>query len=121
MKIGIEKENGEVDDYEIDGEIINGLYITLEFDKVNENCKNFEIQLETPEDGTVANKLSKRNNLCIVTLKIDNENQVQYLIGDDMDLIELNSIPENQMPIEFKELITEAYGLTQKNMLSDFL
>ncbi|RKE89427.1 hypothetical protein [Ichthyenterobacterium magnum] len=121
MEIGIERDNGKVVGYKIDGEIINGLYITLEFDKVSDNCKNFGIQLETPKDGTIAQKLSKRDNLCIVTLKIDKENQVQYLVGNDMSLIELNSMPENQMPAEFRNMITQAYEMTQKNRLSDFL
>tara|TARA_R110002049_G_scaffold250486_2_gene424845 strand:- start:496 stop:864 length:369 start_codon:yes stop_codon:yes gene_type:complete len=121
MEIGIERDNGKVVGYKIDGEIINGLYITLEFDKVNENCSNFGIQIETPKDGIIAQKLSKRDNLCIVTLKIDKENQVQYLVGNDMSLIELNSMPEDQMPAEFRNMITQAYEMTQKNKLSDFL
>lgn len=121
MEIGIERDNGKVIGYKIDGEIINGLYITLEFDKVTDNCVNFGIQVETPKDGIIAQKLSKRDNLCIVTLKIDKENQVQYLVGNDMSLIELNSMPENQMPAEFRNMITQAYEMTQKNKLSDFL
>ncbi|WP_100616407.1 hypothetical protein [Confluentibacter citreus] len=121
MEIGIEKDNGKVIGYKIDGEIINGLYITLEFDKVTENCTNFGIQVEIPKDGIIAQKLSKRNNLCIVTLIIDKENQVQYLVGNDMNLTELNSMPENHMPSEFRNIIAQAYEMTQNNKLSDFL
>ena len=121
MEIGIERDNGKVVGYKIDGEIINELQITIEFDKVNENCSNFGIQIETPKDGIIAQKLSKRGNLCVVTLKIDKENQVQYLVGNDMSLIELNSMPEDQMPAEFRNMITQAYEMTQKNKLSDFL
>jgi hypothetical protein len=43
------------------------------------------------------------------------------LVGNDMSLIELNSMPENQMPAEFRNMITQAYEMTQKNKLSDFL
>jgi len=121
MEVGIQRDNGKVVGYKIDGEIINGLYITLEFDKVNDNCKNFGIQIENPKDGMVAQKLSKRDDLCIVTMRFDKENQVQYLVGNDMNLIELNCLPEEQMPTDFRNSISQAYEMTQKNKLSDFL
>ena len=121
MKIGIETDNGKVTGYEIDGEIINGLYQTIDFKKVEDNCKNFGIEIETPKDGVIASKLSKRENLCIITLKVDKENQVQYLVGNDMNLIELNCIPSEQMPSDLREVITQGYELTRKNTLRDFL
>lgn len=121
MEVGIERDNGKVVGYKIDNEIINGLYITLEFDKVNDNCTNFGIHIENPKDGMVAQKLSKRDNLCIVTMRFDKENQVQYLVGNDMNLIELNCLPEEQMPTDFRNSISQAYEMTQKSKLSDFL
>ena len=38
-----------------------------------------------------------------------------------MSLIELNSMQEDQMPAEFRNMITQAYEITQKNRLSDSL
>jgi hypothetical protein len=114
MTIGIETGNGKVIRYEIDEEVINGLYQTLDFKKVGDNCKNFDIEIDTPKDGVIASKLSKRENLCIITMKIDEENQVQYLVGNNMSLIELNRIPSNKMSSELRDIITQGYELTKK-------
>lgn len=54
-------------------------------------------------------------------MKFDEKNQVQFLVGNDLNLIELNSIPTEQMPTDLKEMITHAYELTQKNTLKDFM
>jgi len=121
MEIGIERDNGKIANYKVDGEIINGLYQTIDFKKVEDNCKNFGIEIETPKDGVIASKLSKREKLCIVTFKIDKENQVQYLVGNDMNLIELNCIPSEQMPSDLREVITQGYELTQIKTLGDLL
>lgn len=121
LKIGIERDNGKIIGYRIDGEVINGLYITLDIEKINENCENFEIEIGNPKKGVIRHKLSKRDNLCILTIRFDKENQVQYLVGNDMDLIELNCIPEDNLPSDIKEMINEAFEISKKNRLSDFL
>ena len=121
MEIGIERDNGKHVGYKIDGEIINGLYQTIEIEKITDNCTNFDIKVDNPKDGMVASKMSKRDNLCILTMKFDKENQVQFLVGNDLNLIELNSIPTEQMPTDLREMITQAYELTQKNTLKDFM
>ena len=121
MEIGIERDNGKYVGYKIDGEIINGLYQTVELDKIADNCKNFDIKVEKPKNGIVASKMSKRDNLCILTMKFDEKNQVQFLVGNDLNLIELNCIPTEQMPTDLREMITQAYELTQKNTLKDFM
>ncbi|WNH13047.1 hypothetical protein [Thalassobellus suaedae] len=121
MEIGIERDNGKYVGYKIDGEIINGLYQTVELDKIADNCKNFDIKVEKPKNGMVASKMSKRDNLCILTMKFDKENQVQFLVGNDLNLIELNCIPTEQMPTDLRKMIIQAYELTQKNTLKDFM
>ena len=121
MEIGIERDNGKYVGYKIDGEIINGLYQTVELDKIADNCKNFDIKVEKPKNGMVASKMLKRDNLCILTIKFDEKNQVQFLVGNDLNLIELNCIPTEQMPTDLREMITQAYELTQKNTLRDFM
>ena len=121
MEIRIERDNGKYVGYKIDGEIINGLYQTVELDKIADNCKNFDIKVENPKNGMVASKMSKRDNLCILTMKFDEGNQVQFLVGNDLNLIELNCIPTEQMPTDLREVIIQAYELTQKNTLKDFI
>ena len=121
MEIGIERDNGKFVGYKIDGEIINGLYQTVDNEKIIANCKNFDIHVENPKENSIKTKMSKRDNLCIVTIKFDENNQVQYLVGNVLDLIELNSIPADHMPTDLRERITEAYELTQKRTLGDLL
>ncbi|MBO0324049.1 hypothetical protein J0X14_17200 [Muricauda sp. CAU 1633] len=108
MTIGIKEESGKTIGYEIDGEIINGLYQTIELDKIKENCQKFEINVEIPTDGKVATHISKQGNLCIVTCVFDTKNQVQFLIGNDMSIEEFQN---ESIPGDFKKLITQAYEL----------
>ena len=119
--IGIEGDNGNIIDYLIDGIVIDGLYFTTDFKKVTANCKNFDIEIEQPKsENIVSTKVSKRDNISILTLKFDSENQAQYLIGNDMKPNKLYSIPENELSTDFKDMIMQAYNMTQMNRLSDF-
>ncbi len=119
--IGIEGDNGNIIDYLIDGIVIDGLYFTTDFKKVTANCKNFDIEIDQPKsENIVSTKVSKRDNISILTLKFDSENQAQYLIGNDMKPNKLYSIPENELSTDFKDMIMQAYNMTQMNRLSDF-
>jgi hypothetical protein len=119
--IGIEGDNGNIIDYLIDGIVIDGLYFTADFKRVTANCKNFDIEIEEPKsENIVSTKVSKRDNISILTLKFDSENQVQYLIGNDMKPNKLCSIPEEELSTDFKDMIMQAYNMTQMNRLSDF-
>lgn len=59
MEIGIEKDSGKYIGYKIDGEIINGLYQTLDSEKIADNCKNFDIKIDNPKNGAIATKCPK--------------------------------------------------------------
>lgn len=113
MEIGIETNKGQIEGYKIDGEIIDGLYSTTNTGKVNSNCKVFGIQIEAPNEGAITYNFSKMNNLCVLTMKIDEENIIQYLIGVDMSLPELNHIPDNEMPHDLRNKIIEAHSLAK--------
>lgn len=117
-KIGIERDNGELIDFNIDMEVINGLYTTLDKNKVDENIKNFNIQIEALEND-VATKMSKNDDVVIITTLIDNENKFQYLVGKDMNLNELEK--SNEIPLELKPLIKDAHDLSKKRTLNDLL
>ncbi len=84
MEIGIERDNGKYIGHKIEGEIINGLYQTVETKKIGDNCKNFDIHLVDPAEGRVTSKLSKRDKLCILPIKYDKINHVQFLVGNDL-------------------------------------
>lgn len=111
FQIGIERESGGVVSYKIDAVIINGLYLTFDFDKVNENCSNFDIETEIPDLDRIFTTFSKREELVILTLILDEENQVQYLIGNDLNLGELSHISEDELPQNFKKLILNGFSM----------
>jgi predicted transcriptional regulator len=118
LQIGIERDNKQVVGYNINSEIINGLYSTTEKLKVEENIKNFDIIIEKQED-IVATKMSKRDNVVIITILIDDENKSQYLIGKDLNLDEFKNL--NEFPSQLKPLILEAYNLTKVTSINDLL
>lgn len=114
LQIGLSDDNGEIKGYRIDSEIIEGLYITVTPDKIKRNCKEFDVVLQG--EGS---KISKRNNVSIFTLEIDEENQLQYLVGEDMDVKKLKSLDNKQLPEELKSGILHAFELTKINRLGD--
>jgi len=118
LKIGLEKDNGSISGYNIDTEIINGLYSTTDTIKVNENIKNFNIEIEQISNG-VAQKLSKRNSVVIATILIDDMHKFQFLVGKDMDLVELEKTSD--IPSQIKQIIRDAYNLTNDTTLGDLL
>lgn len=118
LKIGIERDNGSTMGYNIDAEIINGLYSTTDNKKVNDNIQNFNIEIEQISNG-VAQKLSKRNNVVIVTILIDELNKFQYLVRKDMNLDELNK--SNEIPQDLKSVIKKAFELTKVRTLRDLI
>jgi hypothetical protein len=118
LQIGIEIDNGQMVGYNIDSEIMNGLYSTTEKLKVEENIQNFNIIIEKQGDS-VATKMSKRDNVVIITIVIDDENKLQYLVGKDLNIDDIKS--SNDFPSELKPLILDAYNLTNVASLNDLL
>lgn len=117
-QIAIEADNGSTLSYNIDSEIMNGLYSTTELNKVQENIQKFNIQIEEI-DNQVATKMSKRNSVVIVTILIDNENMLQYLISKDLNIDKFKNFKE--FPAQIKPLIIDAYKLTNEMSLRDLL
>lgn len=111
MEIGIEIDNGKHIGYKIDTEIIKGLYQTFKFEKIIGNCKNLEINLEIPKNERVNSKMSKRDNICVLTMIFDKDNGIQFLVGRDLSSEQLNSLTPEQLPNELKETIFKAYEL----------
>ena len=60
-------------------------------------------------------------NSCFLTMRFDAENQIQYLIGRDMNISEFELISNKKLPKDIKEIIKQAYEMTKNNKLSDFL
>lgn len=118
LKIGIVRDNGSTSEYSIDSEIINGLYSTTDNKKVIENIKNFNIAIEQIPN-VVAQEISKINDVVIITILIDEFNKFQYLVGKDMSIDQLEK--SNEIPLQVKPLIKDAYNLTKDITLGDLL
>lgn len=102
--------------------LVNGLVYTNDFDQVDQNIKTFDIQFDESQStkGTRSN-VSKRGDSAIITLIFDKKSQAQYLISKDLDLKKLDKLSEQLLPKGFKELILQAYQMTQsKRTLGDF-
>jgi len=99
--------------YNINSEIQNGLYLTTDTDLINENINNFNINIEVIPNQ-VATKISKRDNVAIITFVVDESRKYQYLLGKDLDIEKMEKMNSNKIPEQIKDLIKEAYSLTQK-------
>ena len=114
-RIGLEQDNGEMLGYNINSEIQNGLYLTTETDLINEN-----IDIEVIPNQ-VATKISKRDKVAIITFVVDENRKYQYLVGADLDIEKMEKMNSKEIPEQIKDLIKDAYSLTQKNKLSDLM
>lgn len=119
-RIGLEQDNGEMLGYNINSEILNGLYLTTDTELINENIDNFNIDIEVIPNQ-VATKISKRDKVAIITFVVDENRKYQYLVGADLDIEKMEKMNSHEIPEQIKDLIKEAYSLTQKNKLSDFM
>lgn len=111
LKLGIEGEEGKIFDYLFDEVLIDGLFITRNSKKVQKNCENFDIEVESANKDGVNTKISKINNVSIVTLKQSTGSQFQFLVGNDMSVTELNKVPSELLSEKLKGLIFQAYQL----------
>ena len=113
LQLGIENDSGKIIGYKIDGTIVDGLYATFDFDKVNDNINNFDIEVENPAENMLVQKMSKREEMCIITIRFNENQQVQYIVCPDLNIKDLNKIPEKEMPQEFKNMILEGFEISK--------
>lgn len=116
ISLNVKNEQGKVEEYISDLEIIRGLYLTHNLEKVILNSKIFNIPLDK-QIGKVATKIKNIKNISIVTIEISKNKKFQYFVGNDLELEELVKIPNNKMPNNIKEVILKAYHLIQKSHL----
>lgn len=102
--------------------LIKGLIFTDDFDQVDKNINVFDIKFDEAQSkkGTQSN-VSKKGEHAIITLIFDKRSQAQYLISKTLDLKKLDKVSEQIIPKAFKELIVQAYAMTQtQRTLGDF-
>jgi len=86
------------------------------------NNQVFDIEFdESQSKRGIQSNVSKRGQYAIITLRFDKKSQAQYLIKNTLDIKKLDKVSENQIPKMFKELILQAYAMTQTaRTLGDF-
>ena len=117
LKINILNEEGKLIGFFIDREILSGLYIAFDLSKVIQNYQNFKIHYNTENNKEMINIISNIDDIIIISVKIDAENHVQFLIEESLTLKELRKTPENIIPSAFKKIIRAAY---KKQYLKDY-
>jgi hypothetical protein len=108
--IGIENDNGVLTKFYFDGFIIDGFFIVIDPKKVLKNRNNFNLSVQcTNTVSQLSTNISIQGNVGIITFYVDDENQSQYLIGNDLNLIELDRMAEAEITLEEIILIKEVY------------
>jgi len=114
--IGIKGDRGEIIEFLTDNLVVKGLFTTIDTQKINENCKKLNIRIDFNEsENGIKKNITKRGNISIITQKFDDQNQIQYLVSDDLDLNLIDLIPTNQLDADLKRMILQAFELTQMN------
>lgn len=116
IALSIRNENNDLKEYQVDFEVVLGLYLTFDLEKVVRNSENFGIPLNQ-ELGKVATKIKSLKEVSIVTIEVSEEKKFQYFVGNDLALEALVKVPEAEMPNNIKEVVLKAYHLIQKSHL----
>lgn len=119
MTVGIEVDNGKTIGFHIDGEIINGLCHTNDLESISTNCKNFDINFD--DEKNPSTKMSKRDQVVIVSLQFSENEKFQFLVGPDLNPKELMELEGDAFSNQFKELIFKAYSMIGKLSLGDLI
>lgn len=99
--------------------IINGLGVNYTNEKIKQNCDLLNIDL--PKKGLNNIKISRRGNLSVITIIIDSEKLIQYIIFNNLSLNELNYLPKHILNDYLKQIIIQILNLNKVETLNDYL
>lgn len=116
IALNVKTEDGNFAEFQVDSEIIKGLYLVHNLDKVIANSEAFNITLSKNIEK-VETKIKTLDKISIVTIEVDSIVKFQYFVGNDLGLEALTKVPENELPNNIKEVILKAYHLIQKSNL----
>jgi hypothetical protein len=116
IALSVKTENGEIAEFQVDSEIVKGLYLVHDLEKVILNSRTYNISL-TENVQKVETKIKTLDKVSIVTIEVNNSVRFQYFVGNDLGLEALVKVPENELPNNIKEVILKAYHLIQKASL----
>ena len=112
LKIDLTDKEGKIIGFLTDREIIDNLYITFDVNKVEENYLKFHINYQNCDEKGVKTHFFKQNNTVILSIQLDSDNHVQYVIEESFNINNLVAVPDNIVPYEFKKQIAKALLLS---------
>lgn len=113
VALNVKTETGNLAEFQIDTEIVKGLYLVHGLDKVILNSEIYNISLSKNVEK-VETRIKTLDKVSIVTIEVNNNTKFQYFVGNDLELPALVKVPENELPNNIKEVILKAYHLIQK-------
>ena len=113
VALSVKTETGNLAEFQIDTEIVKGLYLVHGLDKVILNSETYNISLSENVEK-VETRIKTLDKVSIVTIEVNNNTKFQYFVGNDLELPALVKVPENELPNNIKEVILKAYHLIQK-------
>lgn len=113
VALSVKTETGNLAEFQIDTEIVKGLYLVHDLDKVILNSETYNISLSKNVEK-VETRIKTLDKVSIVTIEVNNNTKFQYFVGNDLELPALVKVPENELPNNIKEVILKAYHLIQK-------
>jgi len=101
--------------------ITNGLYITMNQNKVKRNCKLYDLCMKDSLGIQHNTKISKRGNIAIISIQVNTNIIIQYKIASELNLNGLDNIQNDLLPKEIKNIVIDSHQLLAINTLRDLI
>ena len=108
----IKNELGEPVRYRADAKIMRGLHLTKDLSKIQENCKQLNINTRRPNLSQACVKKVKvviLAQICVVTILGVGKKHCQFLIQKDFDLNNLKRLASKKINGHYHDVIQQAY------------
>ena len=86
LKINILNEDGQLMGFLIDREIMSGLYITFDYNKVAQNYESFKINYQKPRKSELNSVVFNMDDITVISTQLDADNHVQFLFEENLSL-----------------------------------
>lgn len=110
-KLGIEVKNGKIVEFQFDDIFLEGLFYVDTLKKIKRNKDALNIVNDYSNPKAINYKLTVLEQVAILTLGVDEKNQHQYLIGNDVDIMELLNLSDQDIDKNIKKHLLAGYDL----------
>jgi len=111
-------------DCKFDTKVAEGVFITSVMNSITENCANFAITSNTPEEGQVDINMVKVENTAIITFTLAEPIKFQFIINQDFTpegVAALKEISKNQFDAEIDDAVRMVAEPTVKDYMNKVL